>query len=135
MCFQFLERSLGDAEELNEFSPILTAIAFGDVGGDGNSRPANLRGHPIQFLFGKCLREAVAGLSQRHPFLPNSQISVGLDRILRNLISHSLLTTHYSPSRRDERAAYHHENPEFLGVFGRGLSDSVEVSAFHKATW
>ena len=37
MGFQFLKRSLCDAEELNELSPVLTATAFRDVGEIGRA--------------------------------------------------------------------------------------------------
>src|SRR5262245_32441433 len=78
MGLQFLARSLRDAQELDVGAGVIASPALGNVGWNRNRRAPYLRRQTKLFLAREVSCEPIAGLGQRHRFLPNAEVAIRL---------------------------------------------------------
>jgi hypothetical protein len=97
MGLKLLQRTLRDAEELNERPRMLPTVALCDVRGHRHGCSTNLSGHSVHLFPRESRSYAIASNVERDRVLPNAQIPMVLDgAVLRALNPYSLLATRSS---------------------------------------
>src|SRR5262245_14454585 len=74
-CLQFRQRRRCCREELKILFEMPPRLAFGNIGRNGNGRPAQLIGESIHFVLRKTPRQAVDLLDKVHTVVPNPKIT------------------------------------------------------------
>src|SRR6266550_91973 len=76
MSLEFHQRPIRDRKRMQVLAEVLTSVALGNVGSDGHSCAAQLRGEPVELVLGKRGCDPVTLFYEIHRLLPNLEFAI-----------------------------------------------------------